>query len=214
MCSLTSIDLFLSPHKKTEQQRAQPHPLARPVCSAAHFNYPLEPAFAARISSLAPSPSKKPSTFLHLSHMDYFCCLKVWLLTSLSHLYLLGQCYFITHDLYVIPYALLHSFFNLLSLPHAKFLISLKCSDVYFRLVLQQMVLGRRPSSQIKWTNLKLQMITFSSYGGVVWLRCHSNLQTDLKHLEPVVLQVTGLSITKKKNFSSQCPYKCRNIFR
>lgn len=51
-----------------------------------------------------------------------------------------------------------------------------------------------------------LQMMNFASSGGVVWIRCHSDLETDLMLLEPMVLQVTGLNITKRKNFPLSSP--------
>ena len=68
------------------------------------------------------------------------------------------------------------------------------CSRWYFR--------EKGSDAQLRWTGLKLQIeIKFSRYDEVVCIRCHTNLETDLRHLEPMLLLVTDLRITEKKLF-------------
>lgn len=67
--------------------------------------------------------------------------------------------------------------------------------------------------AQLRWTDLKLQIeIKLSRYGEDICIRCHTNLEIDLKHLEPTLLQVTGISITEK--FFLPVPLQMQEYYR
>lgn len=161
---MTWINLFLSPHKKTEQQKSPACSPAVSPCSAVHFNYSFRPF---SIVSVLCFPLHPRNTHLYFTYLmstisaTWSADLLVLYITSITR-----ALYFIIHDLYVVPYAFLHSFpisSHHLMPNSSSFWNAVRRTTCWY---CSRWCFGEKGSgAQLRWADLKLQF-KFSRYGG------------------------------------------------